>query len=99
MDDAEKRLFDQQEASGVNTIFAQYLNSLCAPLYWWIQEGSERTHRILHNGTATLLDTGTSRFGVTCHHVLKQLRVDRANHPDLVCQVGDPRCDIDAEVI
>jgi hypothetical protein len=100
MDEAERRIFDEQEAAGINDAFKQYINSFCAPLYWWIEgEGAEAIPRVLHNGTAFFLDTGVARFGITCWHVLDQLRRDRKQYPQLTSQLGDSLCLLEELVV
>ena len=65
MNEAERKKYDEAEASGLVPRLRLVVQSFCAPI-WWEIDGKT----ILDSGSMCVIATPQSVFGVTANHVL-----------------------------
>lgn len=56
--------------------------------FWWYDDHSPIGSSILHNGTVTFVNTGSTVLGITANHVYEEYLKDKANDPATKCQIG-----------
>ena len=83
MNEAERKKYDEAEASGLLPRLRLIVQSYCAPI-WWEIDGKT----ILGNGSMCVIATPQSVFGVTANHVLTIYERHKVAHPNAFCQLG-----------
>ena len=83
MNEAERKKYDEAEASGLLPRLRLVVQSVCAPI-WWEIDGKT----ILDSGSMCVIATPQSVFGVTANHVLTIYEGHKVAHPDAFCQLG-----------
>ena len=83
MNEAERKKYDEAEASGLLPRLRLVVQSYCAPI-WWEIDGKT----ILGNGSMCVIATPQSVFGVTANHVLTIYEGHKVAHPNAFCQLG-----------
>ena len=83
MNEAERKKYDEAEASGLLPRLRLVVQSYCAPI-WWEIDGKT----ILGSGSMCVIATPQSVFGVTANHVLTIYEKHKVAHPDAFCQLG-----------
>ena len=83
MNEAERKKYDEAEASGQLPRLRLVVKSFCAPIWWEIDHKT-----ILGNGSMCVIATPQSVFGVTANHVLTIYEGHKVAHPDMFCQLG-----------
>ena len=83
MNEAERKKYDEAEASGLLPRLRLVVQSFCAPI-WWEIDGKT----ILDSGSMCVIATPQSVFGVTANHVLTIHEGHKVAHPDAFCQLG-----------
>ena len=76
MNEAERKKYDEAEASGLLPRLRLVVQSYCAPI-WWEIDGKT----ILGNGSMCVIATPQSVFGVTANHVLTIYEGHRSRIP------------------
>ena len=94
MNEAERKKYDEAEASGQLPRFRLVVESFCAPIWWEIDHKT-----ILGNGSMCVIATPQSVFGVTANHVLTIYEGHKVAHPDAFCQLGSAPFDPIANLI
>jgi hypothetical protein len=89
---------DAAERSGYLPAVRAQVRGMCVPL-WWHGYASDGKYKILRNGTASFVDTGVCRLGVTADHVLDQYLIDTKQDPTITCQLGNTTASLRPRVI
>jgi hypothetical protein len=71
MEDWRRQEFDKLYATGYLQIYSDMAMNMNVP-FWWSRQAADQPPEILGNGTVCLVDTGTSKIGVTCDHVYQE---------------------------
>lgn len=98
MQPLEKSAIDHAERSGYLAALRDQVKSVCLP-FWWHGIDQSGRYGILHNGTASLVDTGSRHIAVTADHVLAQYLSDQERDPKVVCQFGSATVNIADRII
>jgi hypothetical protein len=97
--EAERKAWaDRAEASGYLPHIRAIAQNSTAPI-WWSRSSSPTGNAVLHNGTATLVDTGKKTICVTAGHVFEKYRAHKKEFGDLECQVGSVRVNLEDYLI
>lgn len=98
MDAASRAALDQAERNGYLRALRAQARAVCVP-FWWHGYSDDGQYRILRNGTASFIDTGSQRMAVTADHVLAQYLADQRRDQQIVCQFGSATVDIASRVL
>lgn len=98
MNSTSRSAIDNAERSGYLKALREQARAVCVPL-WWHGNDEKGSYRILHNGTASLVDTGSRRMAVTADHVLSKYLADKDRDPEIVCQLGSTTIELSDRVI
>jgi len=87
MEQSLKQSFDELERSGYMKVLRNLVKShTCA--FWWFDDSAPQGCSILHNGTITFINIGAKVIGITANHVYQEYLKDKAENPQIVCQIG-----------
>ena len=89
---------DRLERSGYLSALRQLARSHTCSIWWW-DDNSARTPAILHNGTMSFVNTGSSTLGITAYHVYQQYISDRQNNSAIKCQVGNVTVELEKYLV
>ena len=87
MEKWQRDRLDDLERAGYIPAYRQLVMSHTCPFYWY-QEDVPIGQSVIHNGTATVVDTGCKILVVTAEHVYRQYLSDRKRFANLRCQMG-----------
>jgi hypothetical protein len=87
MEQWKKDQLDLLERAGYIPILRELARSHTCPFYWY-DDSRPLGDSILHNGTATVINTGTATLAVSANHVYAQYLQDKKRMPHLKCQFG-----------
>ncbi|MFA6468889.1 MAG: hypothetical protein WCW35_08315 [Bacteroidota bacterium] len=66
---------------------------------YFAESPNKQGSRIHANGTCSFVDTGTSKFAITNHHVIEGFRTKQLQFPELNFQIGSEIIDIENRII
>lgn len=87
MEQWQKDGLDCLERAGYTRILRDWARSHTCPFYWY-DDSRPLGDSILHNGTATIVNTGTATLVITANHVFEKYLQDKERLPHLKCQFG-----------
>jgi hypothetical protein len=85
---------DRAEASGYLPHIRAIAQNATAPI-WWSRASSPIGNAVIHNGTATFVNTGKKTICVTAGHVFEKYRAHKQEFVDFECQVGSVRVELE----
>lgn len=88
MEQWQRDRLDSLERAGYIPTFRRLAMSHTCPFFWSQGIPADGT-AVLHNGTATFVDTGTRVLTITADHVYRQYLADKESRPDIECQIGN----------
>lgn len=89
---------DRLERSGYLGVLRNLVRSHTCPIWWWDDDNSG-TEIILHNGTMSFVNTGSSVLRITADHVYQQYLIDREEHEGAKCQVGNVTVELERYLV
>ena len=87
MEQWQKDALDQHERAGYIPIIRELAMSHTCPFYWY-DDSRSLGESVLHNGTATFVNTGAAILAISAFHVYAEYLRDKANAPQVRCQFG-----------
>lgn len=94
MEPQRKIALDRAEAAGYLPHIRAIAQNATAPI-WWSRSSSPIGSAVLHNGTATLINTGEKTICVTAGHVYSKYLAHKKEFNDLECQIGSVRINLE----
>jgi len=89
---------DHLERSGYLGVLRALIRSHTCPIWWW-DDDMPGTDIILHNGTMSFVNTGSSVLCITADHVYEQYLIDRENYVSAKCQVGNVTVELERYLV